>query len=78
MGRREKLFEKLNSVESRYGFTFSELKSLLVQAGWKLTRSKGSHPICTSPTGQVVNLKKKRDKMKPAYVDDVKKALNPQ
>lgn len=76
MGRKEKLIEKLNRTESKLDFTFSELQTLLTQRGWKLTRSKGSHHIFTSSTGQVVNLKKKPGKMKPAYVEDVRNALN--
>ncbi len=77
MGRKGKLLEKLNRPESRSDFTFDELQTLLLQSGWKLIRSKGSHHIFTSTAGQVVNLKKKPGKMKPAYVEDVRNALKP-
>jgi predicted RNA binding protein YcfA (HicA-like mRNA interferase family) len=78
MGRKEKLLEKLNRIESKRDFTFTELETLLIQAGWKLTRSKGSHHIYTSSAGQVVNLKKKPGKIKCAYVEDVRNALKPE
>ena len=76
MGRKEKLVEKLSRRESTRDFTFSELQCLLLAHDWKFTRSKGSHHIFTSPTGQVVNLKKMPGKVKPAYVENVKTGLN--
>lgn len=76
IGRKEKLLKELNRDAAKNDFTFDELTSLLLAHGWKLTRSAGSHHIFISPTGQVVNVKKKPGKMKSAYVLDVRNALN--
>ena len=52
---------------------FAEVKAMLENAGYELTRVRGSHHVFTKEGAQPVSIPVHRGKVKPYYVRQVKK-----
>lgn len=77
MSKKAKLLKKLNDANQDRSFSFDEAVSLLLNAGFVKDGGEGSHRVYRHPDGRRMVLTFHGKDVKPCYIREIRKLLNP-